>query len=108
MGIHYDYKSTRGDKAMKKEAKRKARIEQRRAKRSNNSSSESEEKIMHDIDKPITLEDLTNPDKNQLFLMKSFEKKDSLLKNREEALKRNLKKRKKSKKRKEKNVSTFR
>ena len=28
MGIHYDYKSTRGDKAMKKEAKRKARIEQ--------------------------------------------------------------------------------
>ena len=34
--------------------------------------------------------------------MKSFEKKDSLLKNREESLKRNLKKRKKSKKRKEK------
>tara|TARA_B100000963_G_scaffold361749_1_gene399242 strand:- start:3869 stop:4126 length:258 start_codon:yes stop_codon:yes gene_type:complete len=64
MGIHYDYKSTRGDKAMKKEAKRKARIEQRRAKRLNNSSKESEEKLMHDIDKPITLEDLTNPDKN--------------------------------------------
>ena len=63
MGIHYDYKSTRGDKAMKKEAKRKARIEQRRAKLTNNSK-ESEEKLMHDIDKPITLEDLTNPDKN--------------------------------------------
>ena len=62
MGIHYDYKSTRGDKAMKKEAKRKARIEQRRAKRANNSK-ESEEKPMHDINKPITLEDLTNPDK---------------------------------------------
>ena len=28
MGIHYDYKSTRGEKMMKKEAK--ARIEQRR------------------------------------------------------------------------------
>ena len=42
MGIHYDYKSTRGDKAMKKEAKRKARIEQRRAKRSSNSSKSSE------------------------------------------------------------------
>ena len=40
MGIHYDYKSTRGDKAMKKEAKRKARIEQRRAKRSNASPKE--------------------------------------------------------------------
>ena len=64
MGIHYDYKSTRGDKAMKKEAKRKARIEQRRAKRSNISTKESEEKLMHDIDKPITLEDLTNPDKD--------------------------------------------
>ena len=64
MGIHYDYKSTRVDKAMKKEAKRKARIEQRRAKRASNTSKESEEKPMHDIDKPITLEDLTNPDNN--------------------------------------------
>ena len=65
MGIHYDYKSTRGDKAMKKEAKRKARIEQRRAKRStNNNTKNSEENLMHDIDKPITLEDLTNPDKS--------------------------------------------
>ena len=64
MGIHYDYKSTRGDKAMKKEAKRKARIEQRRAKRSTDSSKSLEKKQMHDIDRPITLEDLTNPDKN--------------------------------------------
>ena len=32
MGIHYDYKSTRGEKAMKKEAKRKARLEERKAK----------------------------------------------------------------------------
>ncbi|MDC0525270.1 hypothetical protein OAN82_03900 [Pelagibacteraceae bacterium] len=64
MGIHYDYKSTRGDKAMKKEAKRKARIEERRAKRSTNDIKVSKEKIMHDIDKPITLEDLTNPDKD--------------------------------------------
>ncbi len=64
MGIHYDYKSTRGEKAMKKEAKRKARIEQRRARKSNNSSTSSEKNKMHDIDKPITLEDLTNPDKS--------------------------------------------
>ena len=96
MGIHYNYKSTRGDKAMKKEAKRKARIEERKAKRSTSDTKESKEKIMHDIDKPITLEDLTNPDKDQ-FLMKSFEKKDSLLKIRETALKKNLKKRKKFK-----------
>ena len=63
MGIHYDYKSTRGDKAMKKEAKRKARIEQRRAKKSSANQKESIKDEMHDIDKPITLEDLTNPDK---------------------------------------------
>jgi hypothetical protein len=64
MGIHYDYKSTRGDKAMKKEAKRKARIEERRAKKTDSNPQLSEKKEMHDIDKPITLEDLTNPDKN--------------------------------------------
>ncbi len=64
MGIHYDYKSTRGDKAMKKEAKRKARIEQRRAKRLNINPKEQTKDVMHDIEKPITLEDLTNPDKS--------------------------------------------
>ena len=63
MGIHYDYKSTRGEKAMKKEAKKKARIEQRRARKHSNIENVKEDK-MHDIDKPITLEDLTNPDKN--------------------------------------------
>ena len=61
MGIHYDYKSTRGEKAMKKEAKKKLVL--------NKKSSENcyikndPEEKMHDIDKPITLEDLTNPDK---------------------------------------------
>jgi hypothetical protein len=63
MGIHYDYKSTRNEKAMKKEAKRKARIEEKRARKGNDSQN-NDEKIMHDIEKPITLEDLTNPDKD--------------------------------------------
>ncbi|MDC0513511.1 hypothetical protein OAN67_00690 [Pelagibacteraceae bacterium] len=63
MGIHYDYKSTRNEKAMKKEAKRKARIEEKRAKKGNDSLKDEEKKV-HDIDKPITLEDLTNPDKD--------------------------------------------
>ena len=62
MGIHYDYKSTRGEKAMKKEAKRKARIEEKRA-RKGSDTQKDDEKRMHDIDNPITLEDLTNPDK---------------------------------------------
>ena len=63
MGIHYDYKSTRGEKAMKKEAKRKARLEQRRAKKIPKLEKTESDK-MHDIKKTITLEDLTNPDKN--------------------------------------------
>ena len=62
MGIHYDYKSKRGERAMLKEAKRKARIIQRRAKRmSSSSTAEKEEIKTHDIKKIITLEDLTNP-----------------------------------------------
>jgi hypothetical protein len=64
MGIHYDYKSTRGEKALKKEAKRKARIEQRRAKKIKENPISKKEDKMHDIDRPITLEDLTNPDKS--------------------------------------------
>ncbi len=64
MGIHYDYKSKRGERAMLKEAKRKARLAQRRAKRllsSGGSSIEKEEIKTHDIKKTITLDDLTNP-----------------------------------------------
>ena len=62
MGIHYDYKSKRGERAMLKEAKRKARLAQKRAKRLMSSDSlEKEEVKTHDIKKTITLEDLTNP-----------------------------------------------
>ena len=65
MGIHYDYKSTRGEKAMRKEAKRKARLEQRKARRSLKLKAEDEPKDkMHDIEKTITLDDLTNPNKS--------------------------------------------
>ena len=69
MGIHYDYKSKRGERAMLKNAKRKARLVQRKAKRmlssdsSDSSDSEGEGDIKtHDIKKIITLDDLTNPD----------------------------------------------
>ena len=62
MGIHYDYKSKRGERAMLKEAKRKARLAQKRAKRLLASdSSDKEEVKTHDITKTITLDDLTNP-----------------------------------------------
>ena len=63
MGIHYDYKSKRGERAMLKEAKRKARLAQKRAKKllSSEEPLEKEEIKTHDIKKTITLEDLTNP-----------------------------------------------
>ena len=65
MGIHYNYKSKRGERAMLKEAKKKARLAKKRAKRLLSSESseplEKEEVKTHDIKKTITLEDLTNP-----------------------------------------------
>ena len=62
MGIHYDYKSKLGEREMLKEAKRKARLAQRRARRLSSAQSiEKEEVKTHDIKKTITLEDLTNP-----------------------------------------------
>ena len=62
MGIHYDYKSKRGERAMLKEAKRKARLAARRAKRvMSGEAIKAEEVKTHDIKKTITLDDLTNP-----------------------------------------------
>jgi len=64
MGIHYDYKSKRGERAMLKEAKRKNRLAQRKAKRVLFSEPElivKEEIKTHDIKKTITLDDLTDP-----------------------------------------------
>ena len=65
MGIHYDYKSKRGERAMLKQAKREQRLAEKKAKRNTESSDEKKEQDMHDIQKPITLEDLTNPNKNK-------------------------------------------
>ena len=63
MGIHYDYKSKRGERAMLKEAKRKARLAQKKVKKLLSSEqTERKEPEAHDIKKTITLDDLTNPD----------------------------------------------
>jgi len=62
MGIHYDYKSKRGERAMLKEAKRKARLAEKRARRLLSTDVEQKEEVKtHDISKTITLDDLTNP-----------------------------------------------
>ena len=62
MGIHYDYKSKRGERAVLKQAKREARLAAKKAKRKNVVEEQNSAPIMHDILKPNTLEDLTNPD----------------------------------------------
>ena len=65
MGIHYDYKSTRSAKLMEKQAKREKKLAEKKAKRlakEGFKKDESKEKIL-DASKPITLDFLTNPNK---------------------------------------------
>ena len=64
-GIHYDYKSTKGNKLMEKQAKREKKLAEKKAKRLAKEGlkvEESKSKVL-DTSKPITLDFLTNPDK---------------------------------------------
>ena len=63
MGIHYDYKSTRGAKAMEKQAKRERKLAERRAKTQAKSGSKKQEDNTIPLDQVITLDHLTNPNK---------------------------------------------
>tara|TARA_Y100000590_G_scaffold163459_1_gene187406 strand:+ start:60 stop:254 length:195 start_codon:yes stop_codon:yes gene_type:complete len=63
MGIHYDYKSTRGAKAMEKQAKREKKLAERRAKKQAKLGVKKQEDDLIPLDQVITLDDLTNPDK---------------------------------------------
>jgi len=65
MGIHYDYKSTKGNKLMEKQAKREKKLAEKRAKREAKESPKKEAAVEKTLDasKPITLDFLTNPDK---------------------------------------------
>ena len=64
MGIHYDYKSTRGAKAMEKQAKREKKLAEKKAKRQAKSSfAKGEEDKTIPLDQVITLDHLTNPNK---------------------------------------------
>jgi len=65
MGIHYDYKSTKSAKLMEKQAKREKKLAERKAKRlaKEGSKEDSNKDKVIDASKPITLDFLTNPDK---------------------------------------------
>ena len=72
MGIHYDYKSTRGMKAMEKQAKRERKLAEKKAKRQAKEGVKKESNInmISDVTKPITLDDLTNPNKKWITKIK--------------------------------------
>ena len=65
MGIHYDYKSTKSAKLMEKHAKRERKLAEKKAKRLAKEGSKNEEKKTPALDpnKPISLDFLTNPNK---------------------------------------------
>ena len=66
MGIHYDYKSTRGMKAMEKQAKRLKKLAEKNAKREAKKGKPKEEPIKKiDVQEPITLDFITNPNKDK-------------------------------------------
>ena len=65
MGIHYDYKSTKSAKLMEKQARREKKLAEKKAKRLAKEGTKTQtlkEKSL-DASKPITLDFLTNPNK---------------------------------------------
>ncbi len=67
MGIHYDYKSTKSAKLMEKQAKREKKLAEKRAKKLAKSGFqiEANPENTNDVTKPITLDDITNPNKGK-------------------------------------------
>ncbi len=65
MGIHYDYKSTKSAKLMEKQAKRERKLAEKKAKREAKVGTKKEDNKARTLDtsKPITLDFLTNPNK---------------------------------------------
>ena len=65
MGIHYTYKTTKSAKLMEKQAKREKKLAEKKAKRlakEGTKTIEDKKKVI-DASKPITLDFLTNPNK---------------------------------------------
>ena len=62
MGIHYDYKSTKSNKLMEKQAKREKKLAEKKAKREAKEGSKKQdepEKVL-DASEPITLDFITS------------------------------------------------
>ena len=63
MGIHYDYKSTKSAKLVEKQAKREKNLLKKSKKISEGNKKENNKEKILDASKPITLDFLTNPNK---------------------------------------------
>ena len=74
-GIHYDFKSTRGAKTMEKQAKREKKLAERKAKREAKEGSKKEVKKEKplDVTKPLSLDFLTNPNKEWIKKKKNLQ-----------------------------------
>ena len=72
MGIHYDYKSTKSAKLMEKQAKREKKLAEKKAKRLAKEGPKQEEQKTSALDpnKPISLDFLTNPNKEWVLKIK--------------------------------------
>ena len=73
MGIPYDYKSTKSAKLMEKQAKREKKLAEKKAKRlakEGNKNDEEHKQKSLDASKPITLDFLTNPNKEWITKIK--------------------------------------
>ena len=71
MGIHYDYKSTRGMKAMEKAAKRERKLAEKKAQKEIKEGKKKEGNINAlNVQEPITLDFITNPNKNKWIIKK--------------------------------------
>ena len=75
MGIHYDYKSTKSAKLMEKQAKREKKLAERKAKRKAKEGSKKEVKKEKplDVTKPLSLDFLTNPNKEWIKKKKNLQ-----------------------------------
>ena len=67
MGIHYTYGANKGNKLMEKQAKREKKLAEKKAKRAAKEGPKEETKVEKTLDtsQPITLDFLTNPDKDE-------------------------------------------
>ena len=74
MGIHYTYGANKGNKLMEKQAKREKKLAEKKAKREAKEGSKKEAEVEKALDtsKPITLDFITNPNKNKWIIKKKL------------------------------------